>query len=110
MSIHITTSAAKKVCELASRQENKDTGTFLRISVSGGGCSGFQYDLSLEQDKAEEDQSFSCEGAVIIVDEMSLSFLKGSTLDFVEDLTASQFVIKNPNAAASCGCGNSFAL
>lgn len=113
MSIQITSAAAKKICVLAAGEllsEKPREGVFFRIVVAGGGCSGFQYDFSLDNQKGEEDHEMIVEGAFVVIDALSLPFLAGSTLDFVEDLTGASFVIKNPNAAVSCGCGNSFSV
>ena len=85
-------------------------GTMLRISVEGGGCSGFQYKFDMEQAQAEDDLVIAREGAVILIDPVSVRYMAGSEIDFVEDLIGASFKVKNPNATASCGCGTSFAL
>ncbi|WP_032113802.1 iron-sulfur cluster insertion protein ErpA [Candidatus Paracaedibacter symbiosus] len=105
----VTDNAAKRILALLSTEPNKDH-LRLRISISGGGCSGFQYHFILDDQKQSDDLIFANNGAEVIVDETSLGLLEGSILDYVEDMVASTFVIKNPNAAASCGCGNSFAI
>lgn len=83
----------------------------LRIAVSGGGCSGFQYEFSIDKDGVQpEDVVIARDGAEALVDEASIPFIIGSELDFVEDLTGSRFAVTNPNATASCGCGTSFSV
>lgn len=105
----ITDNAAKRILALLSIEPDKDN-LRLRISISGGGCSGFQYHFTLDNQKLDDDVVFIHNAAEVIVDETSLGLLQGSVLDYVEDMVASTFVIKNPNAAASCGCGNSFSI
>ncbi len=107
-SITISSSAAKRVAWLAV-QEGKP-GLMLRITVSGGGCSGFQYGFSFDSDINEDDKTFQTDGTKAVIDEMSLDILNGSEVDFVEDLMGASFRINNPNATASCGCGTSFAI
>jgi iron-sulfur cluster insertion protein len=82
----------------------------LRITVSGGGCSGFQYGFSLDDQKNDDDRLFERDGVTVVIDEVSLDLLKGSEVDFVEDLIGSYFAIKNPNATSTCGCGSSFSV
>ena len=103
----ISASAAKRVAAIAAAEV---PGTFLRISVSGGGCSGFQYNFELEQARNEDDHSFTRDGAEVVVDETSLDLVGGAELDFVEDLSGAFFQMRNPNAASSCGCGMSFSV
>lgn len=81
-----------------------------RITVKGGGCSGFQYEFSLDDAKGASDAIFAADGAEAVVDDISLDILKGSMLDYTEDLAQAGFSIKNPNATAKCGCGNSFSV
>jgi len=107
-SIAISDNAAKRIAALVAA-EGKD-GLRLRVSVSGGGCSGFQYGFSLDDTQGEDDVLFEKNGIEIVVDTVSLDFLKGSELDFVEDLIGSYFAMKNPNATSTCGCGTSFAV
>jgi len=107
-SIAISDNAAKRIAALVAA-EGKD-GLRLRVSVSGGGCSGFQYGFSLDDAQGEDDVLFEKNGIEIVVDPVSLDFLKGSELDFVEDLIGSYFAMKNPNATSTCGCGTSFAV
>jgi iron-sulfur cluster insertion protein len=103
----ISASAAQRVATIAAAEP---AGTFLRISVSGGGCSGFQYNFALEQARHDDDHSFRRDGAEIVVDETSLDLVGGAELDFVEDLAGAFFQMRNPNASSSCGCGNSFSI
>ena len=103
----ISASAARRVAVIAAAEA---AGTFLRISVSGGGCSGFQYNFALEQARGDDDHSFMRDGAEIVVDETSLDLLGGAELDFVEDLSGAFFQMRNPNASSSCGCGMSFSV
>lgn len=105
---HITDAAAARIVHLLSLESTPDQ--FLRISVSGGGCSGFQYHFVFDPNQLAEDRVFDHQGAKVIIDDISLGLLNNSILDFVEDLAGANFVIKNPNAASSCGCGNSFSL
>ncbi len=104
-SLHITDNAFKRVAELA---ESKSA--ILRISVDGGGCSGFTYKYEMTQDIQPEDFIFEGHGAKVVIDPMSIEYMKGSVIDFIVELGASYFSIKNPQATAKCGCGNSFAV
>jgi iron-sulfur cluster insertion protein len=106
--IAITDSAARRIAAL--RQQEEAGGAFLRIAVSGGGCSGFQYGLSFDDRKNADDFVFEKDGVLVVVDDVSLDLLNGAEVDFVEDLMGASFQIKNPNAASSCGCGNSFSI
>jgi len=106
--ITVSDNAAKRIAQLIE-MEAKD-GMRLRVSVSGGGCSGFQYGFSLDDEKNDDDLLFEKNDIEVIIDEVSLDFLKGSELDFVEDLIGSYFSMKNPNATSTCGCGTSFAV
>lgn len=85
------------------------SGKALRVAVEGGGCSGFQYDIRLD-DPAEDDMVLESQGQKVVVDSISLPFLAGATIDFTEELIGARFVIENPNASSSCGCGTSFAM
>ncbi len=82
----------------------------LRVAVEGGGCSGFQYQLDLVEEAQADDIRIECDGQAALVDAVSVPFLKGSEITFVDELAGAQFVIKNPNAASSCGCGVSFSI
>jgi len=106
--ILLTESAARRIAILKT-QENAEY-AFLRIAVSGGGCSGFQYGFSFDDQRNEDDFVFERDGVGIVVDEVSLGLLSGAEVDFVEDLMGASFQIRNPNAASSCGCGNSFSI
>ena len=103
--VTLTDIAAKKVSEFLATQEQPEAG--LRVAVKGGGCSGFQYQLALDE-KREGDLVFDHEGIRIIVDEMSLRYVDGSTVDYTESLMGSGFQVNNPNVVAACGCGSSF--
>jgi len=104
----LTDRAAKRVTRILAKEP---AGTVLRISVAGGGCSGFQYEYNLVQETPAADDLVLSKGeAVVLIDSMSLEFLGGSEIDFVDDLIGQSFQINNPNAVASCGCGTSFAV
>ena len=103
--VNLTDIAAQKVGEFLSSQEQADAG--LRVAVRGGGCSGFQYQLALDE-KRDGDQIFEHDGIRILVDEMSLRYVDGSTVDYTESLMGAGFQVENPNVVASCGCGSSF--
>ena len=106
--VTLTASAAKRVAAL-KLQENAPT-AFLRLAVSGGGCSGFQYGFSFDQAKNADDLVFERDGVTLVIDEVSLELVKGAEIDFVEDMMGAAFQVRNPNAASSCGCGNSFSV
>jgi iron-sulfur cluster insertion protein len=106
--ILVTENAARRIAILRA-QENAES-AFLRIAVSGGGCSGFQYGLSFDDQRNEDDVVFERDGIGVVVDDVSLGLLNGAEVDFVEDLMGASFQIRNPNAASSCGCGNSFSI
>lgn len=101
-------SAARRVGELLAAENQP--GLFLRISVSGGGCSGFQYGFTFDDAALDDDFVITKGDAVVHVDSMSLGFLAGAELDYVEDMIGSSFQVKNPNATSSCGCGSSFSV
>ena len=102
----ITSNDAEKIIELSKKKEKK----MLRISVTGGGCQGFQYNLDMENEFQKKDIIIKKNNAVIVIDQNSLNLIKGSEIDFVEDLIGSRFKINNPKATSSCGCGTSFSL
>jgi iron-sulfur cluster insertion protein len=104
----ITASAAAHVQKLI--ESEGDNALMLRIAVSGGGCSGFQYGFSLDTDTGQDDRIFEGHGAKVVIDDMSLDLLAGSEVDYVQDLIGSYFAIRNPNASSTCGCGSSFAV
>ena len=106
-SVGLTERAAKRIA-LLKKQEGDDT-LILRISVSSGGCSGFSYHFDLETKTQEGDLLFTHHGETLVTDDASLDLLAGSELDYVENLAGAMFVMKNPNATATCGCGTSFA-
>jgi iron-sulfur cluster insertion protein len=106
--IVLTENAARRIAALQV-QEQVDN-ALLRIAVSGGGCSGFQYGFSFDDQRNEDDVVFERDGVGVIVDVVSLDLLNGAEIDFVEDLMGAAFQIRNPNAASSCGCGNSFSI
>lgn len=109
MSTGITVSerAAKRIGEIL---KGEPAGTMLRVSVEGGGCSGFQYKFDMERVKAADDLVISRDGAVVLIDPVSVNYMAGSEIDFVNDLIGASFKVKNPQAKASCGCGTSFAF
>ena len=106
--VRVSERAARRIGEILAGEGQP--GLRLRISVSGGGCSGFQYDFALDDQAEDGDVAIEQGGARVVVDGMSLMYLIGCELDYVEDLTGSYFRVSNPNATASCGCGNSFAI
>jgi iron-sulfur cluster insertion protein len=106
--VRITPNAARRVAVL--REQEKAPDAFLRLAVSGGGCSGFQYGFSFDDDRHEDDVTFERDGVTLVVDSVSLELVKGAEIDFVEDMMGASFQVRNPNAATSCGCGNSFSV
>jgi iron-sulfur cluster insertion protein len=106
--IVVTENAARRIAMLRAQENAEDA--FLRIAVSGGGCSGFQYGFSFDDQRNDDDVVFERDGVDIVVDDVSLGLLNGAEVDFVEDLMGASFQIRNPNAASSCGCGNSFSI
>jgi iron-sulfur cluster assembly accessory protein len=105
--VTVTERAAHRIGEILRAEP---VGTMLRVSVAGGGCSGFQYKFDTEHAKAEDDMVIERSGATVLIDPISLNYMAGSEIDFVDDLIGSSFKVNNPNATASCGCGTSFAL
>jgi iron-sulfur cluster insertion protein len=106
--VQVTESAARRIAWLM--QQETTPNLKLRIAVSGGGCSGFQYGFSFDDAVNADDQVFTRDGATVVIDETSLELLGGAEIDFVEDLVGAAFQIRNPNASSSCGCGNSFSV
>lgn len=106
--INLTARAVNKVRELVEEEENP--GLKLRVYITGGGCSGFQYGFSFEDTAAEDDTVIEREGVAVLVDPMSFQYLVGSEVDYTEGLEGSRFIINNPNAATTCGCGASFSI
>src|ERR1700760_1003381 len=105
--VTITERAARRIGEILKAEP---AGAMLRLSVLGGGCSGFQYKFDVESAKADDDQAIQRNGVTMLVDSVSLQYLAGSEVDFVEDLIGASFKVNNPQAKASCGCGTSFSL
>ncbi|MDR2636839.1 MAG: iron-sulfur cluster insertion protein ErpA [Zoogloeaceae bacterium] len=101
-----TDSAVNKVRELIEEEGNPDLK--LRVFVTGGGCSGFQYGFTFEESSNEDDTLFEKGGVTLLIDPMSYQYLVGAEIDYTEGLSGSQFVIRNPNATSTCGCGSSF--
>lgn len=106
--INVTQVAASKISELLAEEQQVQSG--LRVFVQGGGCSGFQYGLMIEQNPSDSDQMFESNGVKLYVDPVSVSYLKDAEVDFVESVTGGGFTIKNPNAKSTCGCGSSFSV
>ena len=105
--VTVTDRAAKRIAEIVAGEA---AARALRVSVEGGGCSGFQYKFDLVPAPAADDVVFERSGATVVIDQVSLGYLAGSEIDFVDDLIGSSFSITNPKATASCGCGTSFSL
>jgi len=107
--ITFTDAAIRQLQDLQS-QEKKPKPVMLRLTVDGGGCSGFQYQFKIVCEHTDKDKVFTSNGATLVVDDLSYELVKGSQVDYVEELIGAAFVIRNPNAASSCGCGNSFSI
>jgi iron-sulfur cluster assembly accessory protein len=105
--VTISESAARRIGEIL---KSEPEGAMLRVSVEGGGCSGFQYKFDIERARAEDDLVLARDGAVVLIDPVSVNYMAGSQIDFVDDLIGQSFKINNPKATASCGCGTSFSL
>lgn len=106
--VGLSARAAARVAMLINQQGNSDLK--LRLTVSGGGCSGFQYGFDFDEEQKPDDIVVNKDGVTMLVDSMSLLYLMGSEVDFVEDLVGSSFQVVNPNASSSCGCGSSFSI
>jgi iron-sulfur cluster insertion protein len=106
--INVSPVAASKINELLI--EEGKAGSGLRVFVQGGGCSGFQYGLMIEENGGDADQVFESNGVRLFIDPVSISYLKGAEVDFVDTVTGGGFTIKNPNATSTCGCGSSFSV
>ncbi len=104
--IVFTDSAAQKVAGLI--QEEGNDNLKLRVYITGGGCSGFQYGFTFDEEVNDDDTQIVKEGVTVLIDSMSIQYLNGAEIDFKEDLSGAQFVIRNPNATTTCGCGSSF--
>lgn len=105
--ITLSANAAKRIAKILSKETE---GTALRISIEGGGCSGFSYKYDLDKERQEGDLVLERDNAVVLIDDVSQPFLTGSEIDFVDDVIGQSFQIRNPNATASCGCGTSFTI
>jgi iron-sulfur cluster assembly accessory protein len=106
-SVTVSDNAARRIGEILT---SEPAGTMLRVSVEGGGCSGFSYKFDIERAQAADDLVIARDGAVVLIDPVSVNYMAGSEIDFVDDLIGASFKIRNPKATASCGCGTSFAL
>ena len=106
--LEFTHQAAAKVAELIEEEGNPDLK--LRLYVTGGGCSGFQYGFTFDEDVNEDDTTMVKNGVTLLIDSMSYQYLVGAEIDYKEDINGAQFVIKNPNASTTCGCGSSFSV
>jgi len=106
--IEITKSAIDKITDILAEENNPDVK--LRTFVQGGGCSGFSYGFTLDKEQNEDDFVVEKSGLVILIDSMSMQYLQGACIDYKEDLMSSSFVINNPNAQSTCGCGSSFSV
>lgn len=106
--IVFTDSAASKVKELIEEEGNPQLK--LRVFVTGGGCSGFQYGFTFDEEVADDDTAMEKNGVTLLIDPMSYQYLVGAEIDYTEGLEGSQFVIRNPNATSTCGCGSSFSV
>jgi iron-sulfur cluster assembly accessory protein len=107
MKVEMTEAAAKRIAKIVAGEPGK---TALRVSVEGGGCSGFSYKFDLTDQRNAEDVAIERDGATVLIDDLSLVYMGGSVIDFVDDLMGQSFKIENPNAVASCGCGTSFSI
>ena len=107
--IQISDGAVNKILSLSDSEVDRNK-LNLRVYVTGGGCSGFQYGFSFDKEIDEEDTCITKDGANLVIDSLSLQYLEGSTVDYTEDLMGSKFVITNPNATTTCGCGESFSI
>jgi iron-sulfur cluster insertion protein len=106
--ITVSRSATAQVARLLGNEENPDQA--LRVSVSGGGCSGFQYGFAFDSTRQDGDIVIEKEGVTVLIDSVSAGYMAGSEIDYVNDLIGASFQVKNPNAVSSCGCGTSFSL
>jgi len=106
--VSLSSNAAKRIASLRAQQG--DAGLMFRVAVSGGGCSGFQYEFSFQSSANDDDQIIERDGVKMLVDSTSLLYLAGSEVDYVEDLVGASFQVKNPNAQSQCGCGTSFSI
>lgn len=107
MPVTVSARAAKRIAEIIAAEGRP---AMLRLAVTGGGCSGFQYNFALDDARAEDDLVVEEGGVTVLIDSTSLEFLKGAEIDFVDDLIGASFKVNNPNATSSCGCGTSFSV
>ncbi|MGA7676517.1 MAG: iron-sulfur cluster insertion protein ErpA [Rhizomicrobium sp.] len=105
--VTVSPRAAKRIAEIIAAE---GAPTMLRLAVTGGGCSGFQYNFALDDARADDDLVIEEDGVTVLIDSTSLEFLKGAEIDFVDDLIGASFKVNNPNATSSCGCGTSFSV
>ena len=105
--VTVSARAAKRIAEILKAEAQP---AMLRLAVTGGGCSGFQYNFALDDTRTDDDLVVERDGAIVLIDPMSLDFLKGAEIDFVDDMIGQAFKVNNPNAASSCGCGTSFSV
>ena len=106
--VSMTQNAVQRLERLIAEKDNSNL--MLRVYVQGGGCSGFEYGFQFEEKREEDDLEFERDGVKLLVDSMSFQYLMGSEIDFIDDLMGTRFVVSNPNAATTCGCGSSFAV
>jgi len=102
--------SAAAATRITTMLENEAANSFFRVAVNGGGCSGFQYEFSIDQNRQDDDLIFNMHGVEVVIDEMSLELVENAELDYVQDLMGAYFAVNNPNATASCGCGTSFSV
>jgi iron-sulfur cluster insertion protein len=107
MPVTVSARAAKQIAKILGAEPAP---MMLRVAVTGGGCSGFQYNFALDDARTDDDLAIEKDGVTVLVDPMSLDFLKGAEIDYVDDLIGAAFKIHNPNATSSCGCGTSFSV
>ena len=107
MPVTVSSRAAKRIATILAGEGG---GAMLRLAVTGGGCSGFQYNFAVDDARTEEDLVLEKDGATVLIDPVSLDFLQGAEIDFTDDLIGQAFKVNNPNATASCGCGTSFSV
>ena len=105
--VKVSARAARRITEILKSEPQP---SMLRIAVTGGGCSGFQYNFAIDDSRLDDDLVVERDGATVLIDPVSLDFLKGAEIDFVDDLIGQAFKVNNPNATASCGCGTSFSV
>ena len=105
--VELSEAAAKRIAKTLAKEPDKNA---LRVSVEGGGCSGFSYKFDLVGDRNDDDIAIERDGATVLIDDLSLVYMGGSVIDFVDDLIGQSFQVRNPNAVASCGCGTSFSI